>query len=110
LEASLSKRMSVHMPHKLEALRIFLTLLTDSVQQMLKLHRIMDAQFQRYHGVLGTGCDESNWILSSQFAEDVFAGTWRATVSDAFSETCHARCVMYLWAVLQTHRVLQGCI
>jgi hypothetical protein len=112
LEASLSKRMSVHMPHKVEAHRIFLTLLMDSVQQMLKLHRMMDAQFQRYRGVLGTGCDKSNWILSSQFAEAVFAGTWRAQLigSDAFSETGHTRCVMYLWAALQTHRVLQGYI
>jgi hypothetical protein len=47
LEASLSKSMSVHIPHKVEAHRILLTLLTDSVQQMLKLHRMMDAQFQR---------------------------------------------------------------
>jgi hypothetical protein len=75
LKASLSKRMSVHMPHKVESHCIFITLLTDSVQQMLKLHRVMDAQFQLYRGVLGTGCDEINWILSSQFAEDVFAGT-----------------------------------
>jgi hypothetical protein len=82
------------------------------VQQMLKLHRMMDAQFQRYRGVLGTGCDEINWILSSQFAEAVFAGTWRARLigSDAFSETGHTRCVMYLWAALQTRRVLQGYI
>jgi hypothetical protein len=81
--------MSVHTPHKVEAHRIFLTLLMDSVQQMLKLHRMMDAHFQRYRGVLGTGCNESNWILSSQFAEAVFAGTWRAILigSDAFSET-----------------------
>jgi hypothetical protein len=47
LEASTAKRMSVHMTHKVEARRMFLTLLTDSVQQMLKLHRMMDAQFQR---------------------------------------------------------------
>jgi hypothetical protein len=90
LEASLSKRMSVHMPHKVEAHRIFLTLLTESVQQMLKLHRMMDAVF----------------------AEAVFAGTWRARLigSDAFSETGHTRCAMYLWTALQTHRVLQGYI
>jgi hypothetical protein len=112
LEASLSKRMSVHMPHKVEDHRIFLTILTDSVQQIFKLHRMMDAQFQRYRGVLGTGCDESNWILSSQFAEAVSAGTWRARLigSDAFSETGHTRCAMYLWAALQTHRVVQGYI
>jgi hypothetical protein len=45
------------MPHKVEAHRIFLTILSDSV---LKLHRMMHAQFMRYHGVLETGCDESN--------------------------------------------------
>jgi hypothetical protein len=110
LEASLSKRMSVHMPHKVEAHRIFLTLLTDSARKMLKMHRMMDAQFQWYRAVLGTGCDESNWILSSQFAEAVFTGTWRDRLigSDALSETGHTRCAIYLWAALQTHRVLQG--
>jgi hypothetical protein len=55
---------------------------------------------------------ESNWILSSQFSEAVFAGTWRAILigSDDFSETGHTRCAMYFWAALQTHRVLQGYI
>jgi hypothetical protein len=112
LEASTSKRMSVHLTHKAAAHRIFLTLLTDSVQQMLKLHRMMDAQFQRYRKVLGVGYDESNCILSSHFAEAVFAGTWRAILigSATFSETDHTRVAMYLWAALQTHRVLQGYI
>jgi hypothetical protein len=63
------------MTRKVAAHQIFLTLLTDSVQQMLKLHRMIDAKFQRYRQVLGVGCDKSNWILSSQFAEAVFAGT-----------------------------------
>jgi hypothetical protein len=86
--------MSVHVPHKVEAHRIFLTLLTDSVRQMLKLHRMMDAQSQRYHGVLGTGCDESNWILSSQFVDSVFEGMWRARLigSDAFRYRTHQVC------------------
>jgi hypothetical protein len=93
LEASTSKTMSVHMTHKVESHRIFLTLLTDLVQQMLKLHRMMDAQFQRYRQVLGVGCEKSNWLLSSQFSEAVFAGTWRAILTgvDAFSETYHTR-------------------
>jgi hypothetical protein len=67
----------------------------------------MDAQFQLYRQVLGVGCDESNWILSSHFAEDVFAGTWRATLigSDAFRETCNTRVAMYLWVALQNHIV-----
>jgi uncharacterized protein YjaG (DUF416 family) len=38
--------------------------------------------------------------------------TWRARLvgSDAFSESGHVRCAMYLWAALQTHIVLQGYI
>jgi hypothetical protein len=89
LDASTSKRMSVHMTHKVAAHRIFLTLPTDSVQKMLKLHRTMDAQFQRYQQVLGLG--ESNWMLSIQFSEAMFAGTWRAILigSDTFSATGH---------------------
>jgi hypothetical protein len=96
LESSLSRSMSVHMTHKVEAQRIFLTLLTDSVQHMLKLHRMMEAQFFRYRSVLGTGCDDGNCILASQFAEGVFAGTWRARLieADAFKETGHTRCAM----------------
>jgi hypothetical protein len=39
---------------------------------------MMDAQFQRYRIILGTGCDESSWIFSNQVAEAVFAGTWGA--------------------------------
>jgi hypothetical protein len=75
LESSISKQMMVHLAHKGTAHRIFLTLLTESVQQLLKLHRMMDCQFLRYFTVLGVACDEGNWILSCQFAEAVFAGT-----------------------------------
>jgi hypothetical protein len=112
LEATMSKRMLVHLGHKHNAHPIFLTLLTDSVQQMLKLHRMMDSQFLRYQTVLGTACDEGNWILISQFAEALFTGTWRARFigADAFGETRHNHCASYLWADLQTHRVLQGYI
>jgi hypothetical protein len=104
--------MSVHTRHKVEVHRFFLTLLTDSVQHMLKLHRMMEAQFFRYRSVMGTGCDDGYWILASQFAEAVFAGTWRAILIgvDAFKETGDTRCAMYLWAALQTHRVLKGYI
>jgi hypothetical protein len=45
LESSLSHSMIVFMTHKVKAHWIFLTLLTDSVQHMLKLHRMMEAQF-----------------------------------------------------------------
>jgi hypothetical protein len=75
LEETMSNRMLVHLGHKHNDHRIFLTLLTDSVQKMLKLHRMMDRQFLRYQTVLGTACDEGNWILSSQFSEALFAGT-----------------------------------
>jgi hypothetical protein len=102
--------MIFHLAHKGTAHRIFLTLLTESLQQLLKLHRMMDCQFLRYRTVMGVACDEGNWILSFQFAEAVFAGTWRARLigSDAFSKSDHVRCAMYLWAALQTHRFLQG--
>jgi hypothetical protein len=53
LESSLSKQMMVHLAHKGTAHCIFLTLLTESVQQLLKLHRMMDCQFLRYRTVLG---------------------------------------------------------
>jgi hypothetical protein len=98
LEATMSKRMLVHLGHKHNARCIFLTLLTDSVQQMLKLHQMMDSQFLPYQIILGTACDEGNWILSSQFAEAVFAGTWRARLigADAFGETGHTHCAAYL--------------
>jgi hypothetical protein len=75
LEATMSNRMLVYLGHKHNAHRIFLTLLTDSVQQMLKLHCMMDIQCMRYQTVLGMACNEGNWILSSQFAEAVFTGT-----------------------------------
>jgi hypothetical protein len=108
LESFLSRGVSVHMTHKVEAHRMFLALLTYLVQQMPKLHRIMDAQILRYRCVLGASCDEINWILSSQFTEAVFAGTMRVRLigSDDFSETGYTRCAVYLWADLQTHRIL----
>jgi hypothetical protein len=73
---------------------------------------MMDCQFLRYRTVLDVSCDEGNWILGCQFAEAVFAGTWRARLIglDAFRESGHARCAMYLWAALQTHILLQGYI
>jgi hypothetical protein len=53
LESSISKQMMVHLAHKGNAHRIFLALLTESVQQLLKLHIMMDCQFLRYLRVLG---------------------------------------------------------
>jgi hypothetical protein len=45
-------------------------------------------------------------------AESVFTGTWRARFigSHTFSKTGRTRCAMFLWAALQTHRILQGYI
>jgi hypothetical protein len=109
LETALIRKMGVYLVHKPDAQRIFRTLLTDYVQQMLKLHRMMDDQFLWHRTVLGSGCGEGNWILSGQFVEAVISGTWRATLigADEFSETGHTRCALYLWAALQTNRVLQ---
>jgi hypothetical protein len=101
LEASLSRKMDVHLVYKNNAHHMFLTLLNDSAQNnMLKLHHMMDGQFLRYRTVLGKSCDDGNWMLSSQFAEAVSAGTRRARLIgvDAFSQTGHTRCAMYLWA------------
>jgi hypothetical protein len=112
LESSLSRSMSVHTTHKVEAHRIFLTLLTDSVKHMLKLHRMTEALLLRYRSVLGTGCDDGNCILASQFAEAIFSWTRRAKLigADAFKDTGHTRCAIYLWAALQTHIIFQGYI
>jgi hypothetical protein len=44
-EATLSRKMGVHLGHKNNTHHIFLTLLTDSVQHMLKLYLMMDGQF-----------------------------------------------------------------
>jgi hypothetical protein len=54
--------------------------------------------FFQYRSVLGTGCDDGNWILASQFAEAVFAGTWRARLigADALKENGHTKCAMYV--------------
>jgi hypothetical protein len=69
----------------------------------------MDCQFIQYRTVLGSRYDEGNWILSVQFAEAVFLGTWRARLigANTFSESGHTCCALYLWSALQTHRVLQ---
>jgi hypothetical protein len=52
------------------------------------------------------------FILSCQFAEAMFSGTWWTHLIglDAFSETGHVICAVYLWADLQMHIILQGCI
>jgi hypothetical protein len=72
LESSLSKKMSVHLVNKNQVHGIFLNLLTNLVQHMLKLHLMMDEQFLIYGTVLGAVCDKGGWILSSQFAERLF--------------------------------------
>jgi hypothetical protein len=41
------------MTHTVEAHHLIITRLTDSVQHMLNLHRMIEAQFLRYHSVLG---------------------------------------------------------
>jgi hypothetical protein len=71
LEATLSRRMVVYLGHKHNAHRIFLTLLTDSVRHMLKLHCMTDGHFLRYQTVLGTACIDENWFINSQFTEAV---------------------------------------
>jgi hypothetical protein len=86
-ETTLSRRLVVQLGHKHNARRIFITLLIDSIQNMLKIHRMMDGRFLRYRTVLETARDDGNWILSSQFNEAVFVGTWSARLigADALS-------------------------
>jgi hypothetical protein len=53
LEASLSRKMGGHLVQKNNAHSRFLTLLTDSVQHILRLHRTMDVHFLRYRTIFG---------------------------------------------------------
>jgi hypothetical protein len=99
LETMVICLMGVPLVRKPLAQRVFTTLLTDSVQQLLKLHRMMDIHFLRYQTVLGTSCEEVNWILIGKFAEDLFSGTWRESMigEDAFyRDGSHTMCSLPL--------------
>jgi hypothetical protein len=102
--------MSVQLRNRPEAHRLFLLMLTESVNQMCKFHQMLDGQFLRYRKVLGPSSDDDNWLLCRNFGSAVLTGGYKARLigADAFSdEVDHVRVDMFLWECLQTHRVLK---
>jgi hypothetical protein len=61
-------------------------MLTESVNQMCKFHQMVDGQFLRYRGVLGTSSDDDNWLLCGYFGSAVLTGAYKACLIglDAF--------------------------
>jgi hypothetical protein len=113
VEASTTSKMSVQLWNCPEAHRLFLLMLTESVNQMCKFHQILDGQLLRYREVLGPPSDDDNWLLCGNCGSTVLTGAHKASLigADALSdEVYHVRVSMFLWACLQTHRVLQGYI
>jgi hypothetical protein len=50
--------MPVQLRNRPEAHRLFLLMLTESVNQMRKFHQMLDGQFLRYREVLGPSSDD----------------------------------------------------
>jgi hypothetical protein len=110
VEASTTTKMSVQLRSRPEAHRLFLLMLTDSVNQMFKFHKMLDSQLLCYREVLGPSSDYDNWLLCGNFGSAVLTGAYNARLigADAFSdEVEHVRVAMFMWACLQTHRVMQ---
>jgi hypothetical protein len=110
VEASTTSKMSVQLRNRPEAHRLFLLMLTESVNQMCKIHQMLDGKFLRYRG---PSSNDDNWLLCGNFGSTVLTGAYKAHLigADVFSdEVDHVRVDMFLWACLQTHRVLQGYI
>jgi hypothetical protein len=113
VEASTTTKTSVQLGLRPEAHRLFLLMLTDSVNQMFKFHQMLDGQFLRYREVLGPSSDDENWLLCGSVGLEVLVGDYKARMigADAFSdEVDHFRVAMFMWACLQTHRVMQSYI
>jgi hypothetical protein len=113
VEASTTSKMSVQLQNRPEAHRLFLLMLTESVNQIRKFDQMLDGQFLRYHEVLCPSSDDDNWLLCGNFGSAVLTGAYKARLigSDAFSdEVVHVCVSMFLWACLQRHRVLQDYI
>jgi hypothetical protein len=104
-------KMSVQLRNRPEAHRLFLLMLTESVNQMFKFHQMLDGQFLRYREILGPSSDDDTWLLCINFGSAVLTGDYKARLigADAFSdEVDHVRVAMlFLWSCLQTHHVLQ---
>jgi hypothetical protein len=113
VEASTTTKMSVQLRSRPEAHRLFLLMITDSVNQMFKFHQMLDGQFLRYREVLGPYSDDDSWLLCGNFGPAVLTGAYKAPLigADAFSdEVDHVRVAMFMWACLQTHKVIQSYI
>jgi hypothetical protein len=113
VDASTTTKMSVQLRSRPEAHRLFLLILTDSVNHMFKFHQMLDGQFLRYREVLAPSSDDDNWLLCGNFGSTVLNGAYKARLigADAFyDEVDHVRGTMFLWACLQTHRVMQSYI
>jgi hypothetical protein len=106
VEASTTSKMSVQLRNRPEAHRLYLLMLTESVNQLFKFHEMLDGQFC-------PSSDDDNWLLCGNVGSAVLTGAYKACLigADAFSdEFDHVRVAMFLWACLQTHHVLQGYI
>jgi hypothetical protein len=113
VKASTTSKMSVQLRNRPEPHRLFLLMLTESVNQMRKFHQILDGQFLRYRKVSGPSSDDDNWLLCGIFGSTVLTGAYEARLigADAFSDKVDHMCVaMFLWACFQTHPVLQDYI
>jgi hypothetical protein len=113
MEASTTSKMSVQLRNCPEAHRLFLLMVTESVNQMFKFHHMLDGKFLRYREFLGPSSDDDNWLLCGNCGSAVLTGAYKARLigADAFSdEVDHVRVAMFLWACSQSHHVLQGYI
>jgi hypothetical protein len=113
VEASTTSKMSVQLRNCPEAHRLFLLMLTESVNQMFKFHQMLDGQLLRYREVLGPSSDDDNWILCGNCGSAVLTGAYKARLigeNTFLDEFDHVRVVMILGACSQTHHVLQGYI
>jgi hypothetical protein len=101
-EASTTTKMSVQLRSRPEAHRLFLLMLTDSVNQMFKFHHMLDGQFLREHDVLEPSSDDDNWLLCGNFGSAVLTGTYKARLigADASDEVDHVRVAMFMWECL----------
>jgi hypothetical protein len=113
VDASTTSKMLVQLRNRPEAHRLFLLMVTESVNQMCEFHQMLDGQFLRYREVLGPSSDDDNWLLCGNFGSTVLKEAYKARLigADALSgEVDHVRVAMFLWSCLQTHRVMQGYI
>jgi hypothetical protein len=105
--------MSVQLRHRPDVHRLFLLMLTDSVNQMFKSHQMLYEQFRRYREVLGSSPDDDNLLLCGNFGAVVLVGAYKARLIgvDVFSDGVDHVCeTIFMWACLQTRRVLQALI